>query len=56
MFEEEAIACFGEARLVRKRNGDYQLLGGAAADRTAAKEWVSLFMHEAAMSFCPERV
>ena len=38
---------------MRKLNGDYQLLGGNTADQTAAKEWVSLFMQEAAISVWP---
>ncbi|MGA2245368.1 MAG: hypothetical protein ABSH48_10240 [Verrucomicrobiota bacterium] len=37
---------FGSARLVRQRNGQHELIGGTAADRTAACEWVSLFAHE----------
>jgi hypothetical protein len=37
---------FGEARLVRQRNGEHELIGGTAADRAAAFEWVSLFAHE----------
>ena len=53
--DKSSLARFGAARLVRNSNGDYQLLGGTAADRTAAKEWVSLFMHEAAVSFWPGR-
>ena len=52
-FADESIAGFGDARLERKLNGDYQLLGGTAADQSAAKEWVSLFMHEAAVSCWP---
>ena len=52
-FSDESIAGFGDARLVRKLNGDYQLFGGTDADRTAAKQWISLFMHEAAVSFWP---
>jgi hypothetical protein len=49
----EPTASFGEARLFRKPNGDYELVGGTMADRVAAKEWVSLFMHEASISFRP---
>ena len=45
--DEELIASFGEARLVRDLDGKYKLLGGTADDRTAAKEWISLFMHKA---------
>ena len=45
--EEELIAGFGEARLVRRLDGKFELRGGTPGDRTAAKEWISLFMHEA---------
>lgn len=53
LLSPEPTASFGEARLFRKPNGDYELVGGTAGDRVAAKEWVSLFMHEASISFRP---
>lgn len=53
LLSPEPTASFGEARLFRKPNGDYELVGGTSADRVAAKEWVSLFMHEASISFRP---
>jgi hypothetical protein len=37
---------FGQARLVRHRNGEHELIGGSTADRMAAFEWASLFAHE----------
>jgi len=45
--EEKLIASFGEARLVRQLDGKMELKGGTPEDRKAAKEWISLFMHEA---------
>jgi hypothetical protein len=42
----QVIQQFGEAKLIRQRNGEHVLLGGSHADRTAAFEWVSLFAHE----------
>lgn len=45
--EGETLAIFGEAKLVKKLNGKIELVGGSAEDRTAAREWVSLFLHEA---------
>jgi hypothetical protein len=48
---ERVIVRFGEARLVDKENGMVELRGGTASDRTAAKEWVSLFMQEAVLTF-----
>ena len=43
------IACFGQARLVNGADGRVELQGGSDADRTDAKEWVSLFMHDAVL-------
>ncbi len=43
----EVIAAFGTAQLVRTLDGKYELRGGTKADRTAAREWISLFFHEA---------
>ena len=45
--EGEVIAYFGTARLIKTVDGKYELVGGSAADRTEAKEWISLFFHEA---------
>jgi len=42
----KTIQRFGNAALVRYRNGQHELIGGSNADRTAAFEWVSLFAHE----------
>lgn len=44
------IQQFGQARLIRHRNGQHVLVGGSTADRTAAFEWVSLFAHEIVFS------
>ena len=48
------IGQFGRARLIRFRNGRHELIGGSAADRTAAREWISHFAHEIVLSR-PER-
>ncbi len=44
---ENLIARFGRARLILLPDGAIELRGGEEGDRTAAKEWISLFMHEA---------
>ena len=49
--EGETLAYFGDARLVKQLNGKIQLIGGSPADHTAAKEWISLCLHNAAVSF-----
>jgi hypothetical protein len=41
------ITRFGRAQLIRFHDGSVRLCGGGRQERTAAKEWVSLFMHEA---------
>lgn len=45
--EGQTIATFGQARLIHTPEGKWQLVGGSTADRVAAHEWISLFMHEA---------
>jgi hypothetical protein len=45
--ENETIATFGGARLVKNPGGRFSLLGGSQTDRANAREWCSLFMHEA---------
>lgn len=45
--DDKTVAKFGTARLIQKPTGKIELIGGTAADRIAAKEWVSLFLHEA---------
>jgi hypothetical protein len=45
--EGELIARFGEAALIRRLDGGWKLRGGSQADRCEAREWISLFLHEA---------
>ena len=44
---EHVIARFGQACLISLPDGSVELRGGQLPDRTAAKEWISMFMHEA---------
>jgi hypothetical protein len=44
---ERVIATFGQATLVSLSDGGIEIRGGQLPDRTAAREWISLFMHEA---------
>jgi hypothetical protein len=48
---ERVITTFGEATLVGLRDGSVELRGGKPDERTTAKEWISLFMHEAVPKF-----
>ena len=45
--ELNVLAVFGAARLVKLGCSRLELRGGSQTDQVAAKEWISLFMHEA---------
>jgi hypothetical protein len=45
--EGEVIARFGDAQLIRFLDGKMELRGGSNGDRTSAREWMSMFWHEA---------
>jgi hypothetical protein len=45
------VATFGGTQLVRDINSRYELRGGSVADHTDALEWISIFLHEAVVSF-----
>jgi len=51
----EVLAYFGQARLVKKLDGKLELVGGTNEDRTAAREWISMFFHEAVVTEAPHR-
>ena len=43
----EVVMVFGRGRLIKRRDGRFELQGGTWADHTAAKEYASLFLHTA---------
>ncbi len=45
--EIEVLARFGGCRVARLRDGRRVIRGGNASDQDAAREWASLFCHEA---------
>lgn len=45
------IASFGRATLTKTGRSHFELRGASQSDLTSAKEWISLFMHEAVI--CP---
>jgi len=45
--EGEVVAVWGQAELIRYLDGKLELRGGSKEDRLAAREWLSLFWHEA---------
>ena len=53
--EPETMARFGDARLIKHLDAKLELIGGSPADHTAAKEWISLFLHNAVVTFIPPR-
>ena len=44
---DELVASWGEAKLVKYRDGRTERTGGSKEERGEAKEWVSLYWHEA---------
>jgi len=51
--EGEVVAYFGQARLIKFLDGRLELQGGSHADRAEAKEWMSMFWHEAVVRCLP---
>jgi hypothetical protein len=47
------VARFGRAKLLSRADGRVELQGGTASDHADAKEWVSLFMHDAVLRIVP---
>ena len=45
--EGEIVAWIGEAKLIRFLDGKTELRGGTNDDRAAAREWMSMYWHEA---------
>jgi hypothetical protein len=45
--EGEVVAAWGDAKLVKYLDGRVELRGGSQQDRGEAREWMSLFWHEA---------
>jgi hypothetical protein len=47
---QDVIARFGNAALIRQTDGTWRLNGGSDEDRHSAREWISLFKHEAVLN------
>ena len=45
--EGEKVASFGTAVLIRHHGGRWEIRGGSPGDHAAAREWCSVFQHEA---------
>ena len=51
--EGRVVASFGDADLIRHDNGRWELRGGSPADQAEAREYCSLFQHEATFTRAP---
>jgi CheY-like chemotaxis protein len=49
----EIVASFGTADLIRHHDGRLELRGGSPSDHATAREWCSLFQHEATFPSAP---
>jgi len=49
ILQTKTVARFGTARLIKAPSGRFQLIGGTTEDRLVAREWTSLFLHEAVL-------
>ena len=49
MVQTKTVARFGTARLIQMPSGRFLLVGGTTEERLAAREWASLFLHEAVL-------
>jgi len=45
-YRSQVVRQFGDAKLIRRPDGQHELIGGTDADRADAHEWASLFAHE----------
>lgn len=45
--QRRTLAAFGGARLLANDDGTVAILGGTQAEHADAREWLSLFMHDA---------
>ena len=52
--KNEVIMRFGRALLVRTPTGKLELINATAEEKTEAKEFISLFMHEAVVDYLGE--
>jgi hypothetical protein len=49
------LMTFGSTQLVIDQNGRMEMRGGSRSDQISAREWISLFMHEAVPRVGPRR-
>ncbi len=54
--EGEVVAAWGQAQLIKFLDGRLELRGGSSQDHAEAREWMSLFWHEAVVRCFPARM
>jgi hypothetical protein len=52
----QLIASFGNARLVKKTDGQIELVGGTAEDYADACDWCSLLAHDVVFTWLPQGI
>ena len=52
--QEQVIATFGQARLLKLPDRTYELVGGSRQDRAAAARWIAQFMKNDRVRGFPE--
>jgi hypothetical protein len=52
--QEQVIATFGQARLIKLPDRTYELVGGSPTDRAAAAQWIAQFMKNDRVGGFPE--
>jgi hypothetical protein len=51
--EGEVVATWGQAQLIKYLDGKLELRGGSVQEHAEAREWMSLFWHEAVVRCFP---
>lgn len=54
LIQNEVMAHFGKAKIVKTRDNNYKLVGGSEEDRSDAMDWVALFCPEIVFDQVPE--
>ena len=54
LMQNEVMAHFGEAKIVKSLDGKHKLVGGSEQDREDALNWLALFCPEIVLEIEPE--
>ena len=53
LIQNETMAHFGEAKIVKTLAGKYKLVGGSEQDRDDAQNWIAMFCPEIVVEIVP---